>query len=69
MGEDSNLRKAWQRFIADGKYRIANASDFRIPEWAIRLWRLQPEEYEIPSLPAKRIGLCQSSNALALLTR
>lgn len=41
--------QVWRRFIQDGRYRLANASDFRFPEWAVKRQLLpQRDEIEVP---------------------
>jgi hypothetical protein len=41
--------QVWRRLIQDGRYRLANANDFRFPEWAVKRQLLpQRDDIEVP---------------------
>jgi hypothetical protein len=40
--------KVWKRFIKDGRYRLANENDFRIPDWAVKQDHLDRKDIEVP---------------------
>jgi len=53
LKEDFKIARAWKNFTQDGKYRLANGSDFRIPDWAIKASYLEPRQYEQPFLTTR----------------
>jgi len=42
-GTASGLKKGWQAFTSDGRYRIARREDFRMPGWALEKYGAELE--------------------------